>query len=107
MNKRLLLLLFCASLLSSCTSKTRSLITGAAVGAVVGTVFGAAAKHTNKQRNAMTGAAVGAGLGAWAGHHTHGRLEERDKLTRRDVLLNLENFGTNWNGGGRECTTQQ
>ena len=97
----------CALLLAGCATVKRSLLAGTATGATAGVFLGAESSPKNKKKKAAVGAAIGAALGGLAGYFIHGRLEKRDEGTRQETLLNLERFGTSWEGGRPECTPKE
>ncbi len=87
------MLIYAASLVSSCSTMTRSLSLGAASGATAGTFVGAAIVRKDKPKSAVKGALVGGFLGAVASYFVHQGLKKRDEKTRKTLLFNLESFG--------------
>ena len=95
-------ILFLSLIFSSCSTMKKSLVTGMTSGAVIGATSGVVVGK--RKKDALAGMLIGGIVGGVASYFIHGGLEKRDKIIRKDTLLNLEKFDVstpyNNNGGG-------
>ena len=94
MKTKVLGLLLLSLLLSSCASVGRSIVVGSTGGATIGALTGAALSRKGQKKKTITGSLIGGMLGALGGYLVHKKLDKRDERTRKELLFQLKNFGT-------------
>ena len=89
-KKILMSLMLLSFIFTGCSTMKNSIVTGLSAGAITGGTTGVIAGK--KKKDALTGMLIGGLVGGVASYFIHNGLEKRDKIVRKDTLLNLEKF---------------
>ena len=91
MNK-LLCILSLTTMLSSCSTTSRTTWLSAGIGSLTGATAGYFLADKERGKKTMQSAAISAVIGATIGYFTHKGLQERDEKIRKETLFNLDKY---------------
>ena len=93
MKKTACILLTSLMVTTSCSSVTRSTLTGVGTGVTMGSLSAYALAGKEKGKAALYSALTMGLIGGIAGYFTHEKLQERDQKVRKETLFNLDKYG--------------